>query len=842
MLANFNFLSHGGEMGALMRATDWGPTALGPTAHWPALLQSTIRLILTSSHPMFLWWGPDLIQFYNDAYRRTMGPERHPGALGQPGRACWEEIWPIIGPQIEMVMAGGGSTWNEDQLVPVTRHGRREDVWWTYGYSPIEDSEGVQGVLVVCNDVTEQHRARAALEQMNLALTEQIRQRELAQQHEALQASQRQRAEEDLHAQREAEAERLRTLFEQAHGFMCILRGPSHIFEFANAAYQRLVGARVLIGKPIREALPDLAGQGIYELLDKVYLNGEPFKAADLLVNFRHTPNSEPSDAFLDFVYQPIVMAGQVSGIFVQGFDATERTMARQALQRSELRLKEGMKAAGMVVWDWDLASNQVLFSDNAPELFGASWNSMPEVWQALDPDDLRRLEAERRAALANGGSYSEIVRLLRPDNGQLVWLHVRGTVVPDSDGRPHHIRGVSVDVSARKRAEESLREASRHKDEFLAMLSHELRNPLAPIRSAAHLLGMAPDNVARVRQSSQIIERQVNHMTSLINDLLDVSRVNTGLVTLEMQPIDVHQVVLESLEQTQPLMHERAHTLSVDAPAEGEVTVLGDRKRLVQVLTNLLHNAAKYTPPGGAIALTVSHHAGMVELHVSDNGIGVDADLMPHIFELFTQEKRSSDRAQGGLGLGLALVRSLVSLHGGHVTAASGGAGEGATFSVYLQRHGQRATTHAGASAQRAPGAVLRLMVVDDNQDAANALAILLEMEGHSVAVEHDPQRALARAAQFCPHACLLDIGLPGMDGYELARRLRASEATAGATFIALTGYRNKYGRETSVSAGFDYYFVKPAKTCELMTVLAGIRPAPPDLLAAAGVRQNRS
>ncbi|SHG98600.1 ATP-binding protein [Massilia sp. CF038] len=826
MLANFNFLSHGGDMGRLMRSKDWSATPLGPTERWPALLQSTIRLMLTSRHPMFLWWGPDLIQFYNDAYSRTMGPERHPHALGQPGRACWEEIWPIIGPQIELVMAGQGSTWNEDQLVPVTRNGTREDVWWTYGYSPIEDSDGVQGVLVVCNDVTQQHRARAELEQMNLALTEQIRQRQLAQQHEALQTSQRQRAEEDLHAQREAEAERLRALFEQAHGFMCILRGPRHIFEFANAAYLRLVGERALIGKPIREALPDIAGQGLYELLDQVYLNGEPFKAVDQHVRLCRSAGSEPSDAYLDFVYQPIVMQGQVTGIFVQGYDATERTMARQALQRSELRLKEGMKVAGMVVWDWDLASNQVQFSENAPELFGASWDSMPQVWSAIEPDDLRRLEAERSAAFAGKGSYSEIVRLHRPDNGQLVWLHIRGTLVSDADGVARHVRGVSVDVSARKRAEESLREASRHKDEFLAMLSHELRNPLAPIRSAAHLLGMAPDNVARVRQSSVIIERQVNHMTSLINDLLDVSRVNTGLVTLDMHPIDLHQVAVESLEQTQPLIAERGHQLTVDLPIEGEVTVLGDRKRLVQVLTNLLHNSAKYTPPGGAIALTVSQHAGMVELHVRDNGIGVDAELMPHIFELFTQEKRSSDRAQGGLGLGLALVRSLVSLHGGHVTAASGGTGEGATFSVYLPRHGQRARPVSAVSTQQVPAATLRLMVVDDNQDAANALAMLLEMEGHSVAVEHEPQRALARAAEFSPHACLLDIGLPGMDGYELARRLRSSATTAGATLIALTGYGNKYGRETSVSAGFDHYFVKPAKTCELMTVLAGICP----------------
>ncbi len=837
MLSNFNFLSNGGELGALMREHDWNATPLGAPDGWPALLKSTIRLILTSRHPMFLWWGPDLIQFYNDAYRQTMGPERHPGALGQPGRQCWDEIWPIIGPQIEMVMAGQGSTFHEDQLVPVTRHGQREDVWWTYGYSPIEDSDGVQGVLVVCNDVTLQHRAKADLEQMNQALLEQIRQRELAQQHEAIQTSQRVKAEHALHAQREDEGERLRSLFEQAHGFMCILRGPEHVFEFANAAYLRLVGQRELIGKPARAALPEVDGQGYFDLLDQVYRTGTPYKAVDLQLTL-HLPGRPESQAYIDFVYQPIVINGEVSGIFVQGFDTTERTMARKALQRSELRLKEGMKAAAMAIWDMDLETGAVAYSDNAPELFGTSWSDLARIRDAVDPADRERLEAQRQAAVACNGSYSDVIRVTRPDDGQVVWLQVHATVVPDAHGVPRQIRGVSIDVSARKKAEESLREVSRHKDEFLAMLSHELRNPLAPIRSAAHLLGMAPENAALVKQSSMIIERQVNHMTSLINDLLDVSRVNTGLVTLDQQVIDLHQVVVESLEQAQPLISERRHTLTVEAPAEGEVAVLGDRKRLVQVLTNLLHNAAKYTPAGGAIALVVSHHAGMAELHVSDNGIGIGAELMPHIFELFTQEKRSSDRTQGGLGLGLALVRSLVSLHGGQVTVASEGEGLGATFSVYLPRHLPLAGVADGApGARHAPGPALRLMVVDDNQDAAHALAMLLELEGHTVAVEHEPQRALEKAAEFCPDACLLDIGLPGMDGYELARRLRDNARTADITLIALTGYGHKYGRETTVSAGFDYYFVKPARTTELIGVLAAIAPR---RRAAAGQTQG--
>lgn len=391
MLANFNFLSNGGELGALMRAKNWAATALGPTEGWPTLLKTTVRILLSSRHPMFLWWGEGLIQFYNDAYAQTMGPERHPAALGQAGPACWEEIWDIIGPQIGAVMGGRGPTWNEDHLVPVTRYGKRADVWWTYSFSPIEDEYGVHGVLVVCNDVTVQHQSRVALEQMNSALTEQIRQRELAEQHEAAQNLQRIQAEQDLHVQRQAESGRLRALFEQAHGFMAIVRGPHHVFEFANAAYLTLVGQRALIGKPLREALPEIEGQFFFELLDQVYQSGESFKAVDQQVTLRQ-PDGRLHQAYLDFVYQPIRLAGAIDGIFVQGYDTTERALARQAVERSELRLRQGMKAAGMVVWDWDLVTNQVEFSDNAPELFGATWSDVSAVWNAIDQDDMVRL------------------------------------------------------------------------------------------------------------------------------------------------------------------------------------------------------------------------------------------------------------------------------------------------------------------------------------------------------------------------------------------------------------------------------------------------------------------
>jgi two-component sensor histidine kinase len=291
------FLRDGGEMGALTRAYDWSSSPLGNPEAWPQSLKTAVRLILTSAHPMFIWWGPDLIQFYNDAYSQTMGPERHPSALGERGRDCWAEIWPVIGPQIEFVMSGEGATWNEDQLVPVTRHGARREVWWTYGYSPIDDQDGVGGVLVVCKDVTDEHLAREALAEANARL--------------------------------ETDARRLHELFAQAPGFIAVVRGPDHTFEFTNAAYERLVGRVGLVGKAVLDVLPEVEGQGFVELLNGVYKCGEPYVGEGFAITLQRTAQGPAEQLYVDFVYQPVRDAsGVVTGIFVEGYDVTARVLA----------------------------------------------------------------------------------------------------------------------------------------------------------------------------------------------------------------------------------------------------------------------------------------------------------------------------------------------------------------------------------------------------------------------------------------------------------------------------------------------------------------------------------
>ena len=364
--------------------------------------------------------------------------------------------------------------------------------------------------------------------------------------------------------------------------------------------------------------------------------------------------------------------------------------------------------------------------------------------------------------------------------------------------------------------------EADRNKDEFLAMLAHELRNPLAPISAAAELMGLGLLDADRLQRTSGIITRQVRHMTALVDDLLDVSRVTRGLVEIERQPLDLQLVVAAAVEQTRPLITGRGHELALHLPA-GPVLVLGDYKRLVQVLANLLNNAAKFTPSGGAIVVALAVSEDRVRLSVRDNGIGIAAELTDRIFDLFAQATHTPDRSQGGLGLGLALARKLTELHGGSIGFVSAGAGAGTQFTVELPAYGglaQLARDDAPAGAAGA-GQRLRVLLVDDNVDAASMLAMLLEAQGYLVQVEHDASAALARAAAWAPAVCILDIGLPDMDGNALARELRRRPEGRDATLIAVTGYGEERDREAGFAAGFDAYFAKPVDTDRLHEVL---------------------
>ena len=506
---------------------------------------------------------------------------------------------------------------------------------------------------------------------------------------------------------------------------------------------------------------------------------------------------------------------------------ASERLRGVAALRESEAKFRTIADAMPQMVWS--------TLPDGYHDYYNEQWyhyTGMPhsstdgDAWSGIfHPDDQARAWAAWRASLATGKTY-EIQYRLRHHSG--VYRLVLGRALPIRNDAGAIIRwmGTCTDIDDQKKAEDELRQASLRKDEFLAMLAHELRNPLAPISSAAQLLLLSNADPQRVQKSGDIILRQVRHLSNLVDDLLDVSRVTRGLVQIERRELDLKDVLQSAIEQARPLMDARQHQLSVevdDVPAR----VLGDRTRLVQVVVNLLNNAAKYTPSGGHVTLSLAIDGGEACIMVTDNGSGIDAALLPYVFDLFIQAERTPDRAQGGLGLGLALVKRITALHNGSVHAISEGLGEGSSFMMLLPLlEAQNSPAQPAAPdvtpVQASSAACARVMLVDDHLDGVQALADLLAAQGHEVLMAEDGASALKLAAGQAIDAFILDIGLPDMDGHQLARHLRASGEGRDALLIALTGYGQAQDRLLSQEAGFDHHFVKPADPAVLTAVLA--------------------
>jgi len=514
---------------------------------------------------------------------------------------------------------------------------------------------------------------------------------------------------------------------------------------------------------------------------------------------------------------------GELVCISHSNSDVTAQVRSEAAVRESEKRFRALTNATAEVIYRMSPDWTQLRHLEGRGFLKDTAGTNHFWLEEYIPPEDHGRLHQAIARAIRDGSVF-ELEHRVRRADGSFGWTQSRAVPMVDASGAIYEWIGAASDITERKVAEEKLREADRRKDEFLAMLAHELRNPLAPIGAAAELLQRMKLDETIIKRTSQIIGRQVGHMTGLIDDLLDVSRVTRGLVELDTGPLDVGAVLHEAVEQVMPLIQTRRHDLALRLPPAGTL-VAGDRKRLVQVVANLLNNAAKYTPEDGRLEVASTVDAeGLLCIDVRDNGIGMAPELAARAFELFAQAERSSDRSSGGLGLGLALVKSLVELHGGTVSCESPGQGRGSRFSVCLPLLEPQTSDAAPPRAQLhspAQPEPLRVMVVDDNVDAAVTLSMLLESGGHRVAVEHDALRALDCARQFRPQACLLDIGLPGIDGLELARRLRALPETAEAMLVAVTGYGQARDRDQILAAGFDHHLVKPIDTGRLYALL---------------------
>ena len=419
-----------------------------------------------------------------------------------------------------------------------------------------------------------------------------------------------------------------------------------------------------------------------------------------------------------------------------------------------------------------------------------------------------------------------------RRHDGSYVHVEDRGYFLRDDAGRAYRLIGSMRDVTAMKallareqHARSQAESASRAKDEFLAMLGHELRNPLAPIVTGLELMRLRGSGA--VTRELAVLERQAHHLIGLVDDLLDISRVTHGKIELKREPLEIAQVVAAAIETTRPLIEERLHLLDVQVAPRG-LEVYADRARLAQAIGNLVNNAAKYTEPGGRIAISAAREGDAIAIAVRDTGIGIEPTMLPHIFSMFVQERQSLDRSRGGLGLGLCIVKSIVELHGGTVEPRSAGRGRGSELTIRIPATITTRITERPREQQvakpRATGC--RIIVVDDNEDAADMLSILLEQLGNTTRVAHDAFDALRIVEEFTPDLAVLDIGLPVIDGYELARRLR--QRTQPMVLIALTGYGQASDKEQAVRAGFDAHLVKPIAIDKLQAEITRLTRGP--------------
>ncbi|CAN5807059.1 hypothetical protein BH23GEM11_BH23GEM11_01850 [soil metagenome] len=632
----------------------------------------------------------------------------------------------------------------------------------------------------------------------------------------------------------EEERSRLADVFDRAPSFMAVFRGPDHVYERANQRHADLVGGRDVIGKPLREALPELVEQEIPGILDEVYRTGEPYVAEEMNLQFRRTPGEEAEERCLEFVFQPLRDgSGAMSGILLQGIDLTERRQAEDDLARvtsesaRQQRLHEAiLSSTPDLVYVFSL-DHRILYAND----------SLLGMWGLDNVEDavgkrLLALGYEPWHAEMHEREIDEIRKIGRPIRGEVPFEGGYGRRMYDylfvpvfgADGEVEAVAGTTRDVTERREMEDILRETDRNKDRFIALLAHELRNPLAPLRSGLQLMRLAGADANAVAEARGIMERQLEHLVRLVDDLLDISRLSQDKMELRRGTVRLSDVVESAVETAREAIDSAGHQLSLTLPPD-PVYLDGDLTRLAQVFSNLLTNSAKYTEEGGEIRLTANAENDEVVVKVRDNGIGIPPEALPRVFDMFLQVDRPLERASGGLGIGLALVRSLVEKHDGTVSATSEGEGRGSTFTVRLPAlpsDSRASPTTAEDAAGSKSARKRRVLVVDDNRDSAELMAIIFDVLGHEVHTAHDGVEAVEVAARVKPSIILMDIGMPRMNGHDATRKIRAQEQGPPAIILALTGWGQDEDRALSQAAGCDGHLVKPVRLPDLQRVLA--------------------
>jgi PAS domain S-box-containing protein len=629
----------------------------------------------------------------------------------------------------------------------------------------------------------------------------------------------------DVKAALQESEERFRHLVANVEDHAIFLLDASGHVSSWTAAAERLEGytAREILGKHFSAFYPAEAVEREWPDFQLAAARGKG-RFADEGWRVRKDGTRHWAGTVITAIHGP---AGTVSGYLAIVRDLTERRTQETSLRETEEHFRllvDGVEEYAIFMLDpqgnvvsWNRGAERIK-GYRASEIIGTHFSRFYPTRSVLEGKPAWELEMATRY-----GSFEDEGWRIRKDGSQF-WANVVITALRDKTGRLRGFAKVTRDMTERRRIED-LENADRQKDQFLALLAHELRNPLAPIRTAIEVLRREKATPAEIDQARDIAERQLRHMARLLDDLLDVSRVREGRIELRMEILDVGSVMRSAAQATGPLIESRHHTLTVVDP-ESELLVRADPVRLEQVLGNLLNNAAKYTDPGGQIHMSAEQIAGEAVIRVRDSGVGIEPLMIPRVFDLFVQAERRTELSAGGVGIGLSVVKKLVELHGGHVEAISAGAGRGSEFIVGLpaveRKPGERVTTDVPARPSPLAQAPLRVLLVDDNADSADGLAMLLELQGHETRVAYDGESALETARSFRPHAALLDIGMPSMDGYELARRLRAAPETKETMLVAMTGWGQEEDQRKGREAGFAHHLVKPFEPSAVEKVLA--------------------
>jgi PAS domain S-box-containing protein len=755
-----------GEMRALARRVDWSATSLGPVAGWPQSLRAAVRLCLDSRFPMTVWAGPDLVVIYNDSYPNLLGAERHPWALGRPAREVWATLWDLLGPRMERVLEGEPIAVREERLL-LQRGGEEVESFFSYGFTPIREDDGsVVGAHSVFIEITE----RMLLERD------------------------------------------LQRVFDLAPDPMAVV-GPKEQFRRVNKAFDRLLGwdEREVLGRPASSFVhPD----DLPRTRQAFASIAEGGRVTDLELRMQRRDGS-----YCWLAWSVTSVPGD-PWFYAAARDITERRQAEDARLESEQRFQVLAEAMPQLVWMADAEGTVTYYNSRVAQFEGFA--HQPDgtwTWQpVLHPDDQ---EATVRAwfdAIATGAIY-QIEHRTRMIDGTYRWHLSRAVRSRRGDGSLWWF-GTATDINDVKLAQESLREADRRKDEYLAMLGHELRNPLAAIRSATELVRLVWSDDARLQSAAGVLERQSVHMAHLIDGLLEVSRIARGKVELDVRVIDLRTVISAVMEDQGSIVRDRGLILTRELPSE-PLWVTGDQVRLTQVLDNVLGNAVKFTEPPGSIHVVAAAEASRAVVRIRDSGAGIRPEMLEDIFEPFRQEvNQDQARVAGGLGLGLALAKGLIELHGGAIYARSEGPGAGAEFIVSLPVAAAPTVSVVEAPAPEVPG--WRLLIVEDHIDTATVLRYLLEMHGHRVTLAATAAEGLQLLEQEKYDAVLCDIGLPGMSGYDFARAVRGNPQLREMPLVAASGYGQAADRARAVEAGFDAHLTKPVTLEGVTEVLA--------------------